>query len=97
MYIGLIFTRGPLWKEQRKFVCNWLKVIGVTKFGDKKNNLQLLISDAVSTTISVILENIIDNLETLSIIYLYIVIDFFCFRNYDRRIIFQLIRENFFL
>ncbi|XP_022168001.1 cytochrome P450 306a1-like [Myzus persicae] len=49
---GLIFAHGPLWKEQRKFVCNWLKVIGVTKFGDKKNNLQLLIADAVSTTIS---------------------------------------------
>ncbi|VVC30307.1 Cytochrome P450,Cytochrome P450, E-class, group I [Cinara cedri] len=49
---GLIFTRGELWKEQRKFVCNWLKVIGVTKFGDKKTDLQLNIVDVVSSTIS---------------------------------------------
>lgn len=53
LYLGLIFTRGELWKEQRKFVCNWLKVIGVTKFGDKKNNLQLNIVNAVNSTISV--------------------------------------------
>nr|UUB32681.1 cytochrome P450 CYP306A1 [Dendroctonus valens] len=40
---GLICAEGDLWKDQRKFVHNWLRTAGGTKLGNQRKQMELLI------------------------------------------------------
>lgn len=41
--LGLICSEGGLWKDQRRFVANWLRSIGATKIGPQRKNMESLI------------------------------------------------------
>ncbi|XP_050436079.1 cytochrome P450 306a1-like [Adelges cooleyi] len=68
---GIIFAQGELWKEQRQFICKWLKTIGMSKFGDKKNDLQMLIVESVTLLISELRESNGEPINTASLMLIY--------------------------
>ncbi|XP_034945868.1 cytochrome P450 306a1 isoform X2 [Chelonus insularis] len=58
---GIICSEGELWKEQRKFVVATIKSLGVMKYGTKRDELELKITNFVNEAIKMIEERSDDN------------------------------------
>ena len=56
--IGLICAEGELWKNQRKVSIEWLKNMGMVKFGIKREEMEMRILNGVDSLLEDIEESI---------------------------------------
>ena len=53
VFAGLVFTSVDLWKDQRKFLANFLKTAGITKVSPNRKKWEMLVTNQVEKIVQV--------------------------------------------